>query len=315
MLFCAILAAIGTTVAPAQHLSATFLSYIDQYKEVAVKEAQEYGVPASITLAQGLLESGAGRSYLARVGHNHFGIKCHSSWKGEKIAVGDESGTTCYRQYKNAEESFLDHARFLQQPRYKHLYDLKITDYKGWARGLQNCGYAENQAYARSLILLIERYRLYQYDIDQPVLAHRQKLKPDPSIGHDLEDEEKARKDLLKKVEFLHPLHRKWNLHYIIAIKGDTYETIALEFNLKPEKLRDFNDIDDESLAPAIGEKVWVEPKAKETPEHFDYYTVHKDETMWEISQEFGVRLKNLLKINNLKRGQEPNTGDMIRLR
>ena len=146
-------------------------------------------------------------------------------------------------------------------------------------------------------------------------MARRKKLAPDPSIGHDLDDEQKAQKDLLKRVEFLHHVHRKWNLHYIIAIKGDTYETIALEFNLKPEKLREFNDIDDESLVPATGDRVWVEPKAKATPEHFDYYTVRKGESLWSVSQEFGVRLKSLMKLNDIKRGQDVAAGDQIKLR
>jgi hypothetical protein len=313
--FCAVLALTCALPAPAQRLSSRFLNYIDQYKEIAVKQAQEYGVPASITLAQGLLESGAGQSYLARAGNNHFGIKCHSRWKGESISVGDETSSTCYRQYRNAEESFVDHARFLQQPRYRNLYKLKLTDYKSWARGLQSCGYAENQSYATLLISLIEKYRLFQYDIDQPLVARRKKLAPDPSIGHDLDDEQQAQKDLLKRVEFLHHVHRKWNLHYIIAIKGDTYETIALEFNLKPEKLREFNDIDDESLVPATGDRVWVEPKAKATPEHFDYYTVRKGESLWSVSQEFGVRLKSLMKLNDIKRGQDVAAGDQIKLR
>lgn len=296
-----------------QRLSAQFLAYIDQYKDIAIKQAQEYGVPASITLAQGLLESGAGQSNLARNGHNHFGIKCHRDWKGERIMEGDSSNSICYRQYGKAEDSFTDHARFLQGKRYAKLYDLEITDYRGWAQGLRDCGYAEDRAYPTLLIGLIEKYQLFQYDSGQPIVAKRVKLKPDDSIGHDTD--EKGGRKMLKKVEFLHHLHRKWGLHYVIAMRGDTYESIALEFNLKPVQVRDFNDIDDLGATPAIGDKVWVEKKAKQAPEGFDIYHARQGDTPWSIAQDFGVRLGSILKQNHLKSEDPLAPGEPIKLR
>lgn len=307
------MALFSTQCALSQRLSAQFLSYIDQYKDIAIKHAQEYGVPASITLAQGLLESGAGQSSLARNGHNHFGIKCHNSWKGERILVGDSASSTCYRHYGKDEDSFIDHARFLQGKRYAKLYDLKATDYKGWAQGLQECGYAEDPSYPALLINLIEKYQLFQYDSGHPTVAKRVKLKPDQSIGHD--DSQKASDEILKDVEFLHHLHKKWGLHYVIAMRGDTYESIATEFNLNPGKLRKFNDIDDKSTTPATGDKVWLEKKARQAPQGQSIYFTQEGDTPWSIAQDFGVQLSSILRLNQLKNEEAPAPGCPIKLR
>ena len=132
---------------------------------MAVEQMKQYRIPASITLAQGLLESGAGRSELARKSNNHFGIKCHSDWRGGRVYHDDDLRGECFRKYKNAEQSYEDHAKFLtERPRYASLFKLKVTDYKGWAKGLQRCGYATDRAYANRLIKLIEDYDLYRYD-------------------------------------------------------------------------------------------------------------------------------------------------------
>ena len=172
-LFCAFLSTIFAFNGHAQRLSAAFLEYIDTYKEYAQLYQVEYGVPASVTLAQGLLESAAGRSYLATETNNHFGIKCHQ-WEGEGVMrQGD-----CYRKYETAQDSYLDHAKFLCMKRYQPLHELKITDYKGWANGLRRLGYAEDPAYASLLIKLIEQYELYQYDINpEAALAAAQHAK------------------------------------------------------------------------------------------------------------------------------------------
>lgn len=146
-----------------QGLNARFLNYIEQYKDVAVEQCRTHGVPASITLAQGLLESNAGASYLATRGNNHFGIKCHK-WAGEAVEYEDSLQHDCYRKYGSAEDSFLDHSRFLCGKRYQPLHALDTADYRGWAAGLRTCGYAEDPAYPQKLIAIIERYSLSQYD-------------------------------------------------------------------------------------------------------------------------------------------------------
>ncbi len=161
--FCLFFVLICHLTVPAQSLNARFLQYIDTYKDVAQKYQRQYGVPASITLAQGLLESNAGGSYLAVHGNNHFGIKCYS-WKGPAVEYNDTLRHDCYRKYGSAQDSFLDHAKFLCGPRYRVLHQLEITDYRSWAQGLRDCGYAEDPDYPRKLIGLIEQYELYKYD-------------------------------------------------------------------------------------------------------------------------------------------------------
>lgn len=151
------------TGANAQGLSARFLGYIERYKDVAMEHCRSHGVPASITLAQGLLESNAGQSYLAVRGNNHFGIKCHK-WAGEVVEYDDTLKHDCYRSYGSPEDSFLDHSRFLCGKRYQPLHALDTADYKGWAEGLRTYGYAEDPAYPQKLIGIIERYSLHLYD-------------------------------------------------------------------------------------------------------------------------------------------------------
>ena len=140
------------------------LDYIDKYKDIAMTEMVLNKIPASITLAQGILESGNGQSELATKGNNHFGIKCHSDWKGKKMYKDDDAPNECFRVYNDAAESYRDHSAFLKRDRYKDLYELKITDYKGWAKGLKKAGYATLPTYAAVLVNIIETYELYEYD-------------------------------------------------------------------------------------------------------------------------------------------------------
>ncbi len=146
-----------------QALNARYLAYVEQYKDIAMEQCRQHGVPASITLAQGLLESNAGASYLATRGNNHFGIKCHK-WAGESVEYDDTLRHECYRKYAAAQDSYLDHSRFLCGKRYQSLHQLDTTDYRGWAHGLKQCGYAEDPGYPSKLIAIIERYQLSQYD-------------------------------------------------------------------------------------------------------------------------------------------------------
>ena len=143
----------------AQRKNKAYIDYIEKYSSLAVKHQKQYGIPASITLAQGLLESGAGRSELARMSNNHFGIKCHSDWKGKRVYYDDDKKDDCFRKYNKPEDSFEDHARFLKRARYASLFELKVTDYRGWAKGLKRCGYATDKSYANKLIQTIELYR------------------------------------------------------------------------------------------------------------------------------------------------------------
>ncbi|MBQ0069297.1 MAG: glucosaminidase domain-containing protein [Bacteroidales bacterium] len=160
---CTLLAALFSLTATAQTLNARYLDYIERYKAIAMEHSKTLGIPASITLAQGLLESRAGQSYLATRGNNHFGIKCHK-WAGEAVEYDDSLKHDCYRKYETAEESFNDHAKFLKGKRYGPLYEHHVSKYRQWAHGLRRCGYAEDPAYPQKLIALIEQYELYKFD-------------------------------------------------------------------------------------------------------------------------------------------------------
>lgn len=203
----------------AQRKNKAYIDYIEKYSSLAVKHQKQYGIPASITLAQGLLESGAGRSELARMSNNHFGIKCHSDWKGKRVYYDDDKKDDCFRKYNKPEDSFEDHARFLKRARYASLFELKVTDYRGWAKGLKRCGYATDKSYANKLIQTIELYELYKYD--------RRSFKPIRA------------KDLLPViVANPHPVYRSWGLLYVEARDGDSLESIAKEFGFSVKNWR-----------------------------------------------------------------------------
>ena len=269
--------------------------YIDTYKNAALIEQREHGIPASITLAQGLLESAAGTSKLAREGNNHFGIKCHRSWRGDSVF----SGKTCYRKYRSAHDSYTDHSKFLKAKRYESLFSLEINDYRGWAHGLKRCGYATDPLYAEKLINMIETYGL-----DKLVGETPQKIdKP--------QREEHWHHPILR-----HPTKRRHNLNYIMAVLGDTYQDIADEYNMKLDKLLDYNDLSKKSQQPEVGDIIYVNRKHSEAQGLHEQYRVTNDgETLWHVSQMFGIRLKDLAKINNLSPEAVLHKGDLIRLK
>ncbi len=270
--------------------------YIDTYKNAALIEQREHGIPASITLAQGLLESAAGTSKLAREGNNHFGIKCHRSWRGDSVF----SGKTCYRKYRSAHDSYTDHSKFLKAKRYESLFSLEINDYRGWAHGLKRCGYATDPLYAEKLINMIETYGLDKYVGETPV---KEEEKPDRPKKRD--------RPLLR-----HPTKRRHNLNYIMAVLGDTYQDIADEYNMKLDKLLDYNDLSKNSQQPEVGDIIYVNRKHSEAQGLHEQYRVTNDgETLWHVSQMFGIRLKDLAKINNLPPDAVLHKGDLIRLK
>lgn len=197
--FCLFFALLCSILAHAQALNARYLEYIEQYKSIAVQHQRDYGVPASITLAQGLLESNAGRSYLARNGNNHFGIKCYS-WKGPVVEYDDTLQHDCYRNYGCVEDSFLDHAKFLKGKRYSTLYELDVNDYQGWAQGLRDCGYAEDPAYPQKLIALIEQYELHLIATPSPAQVKNKKayLPPpgEPTKKHTASEKTESRAEI-----------------------------------------------------------------------------------------------------------------------
>ena len=263
--------------------------YIKQYKDIAIKHQKKYGIPASITLAQGLLESSAGNSRLAREANNHFGIKCGSGWKGKTIKHKAERGKECFRKYKNAEESYEDHSRFLKRDRYKPLFKLKTSDYKGWARTLRKCGYATDKKYPDKLISLIERYKLYQYD------------------GGKLD---KNRTEYKNGRE----VHKLGKMKYVTACAGDTYESLAKELGIKKKKLLSFNDAENDAAIDE-GDRIFITKKEKKFPGKEKTCIVEGKETLHDISQRYGIQLKRLLKMNKLKDSDTIKTGDILKIR
>ena len=279
----------------AQRKNKAYLDYIEQYKSIAIKHQKLYGIPASITLAQGLLESGAGRSELARKSNNHFGIKCHSDWKGKRVYHDDDRKDDCFRKYDSPEDSFEDHAKFLKRARYASLFELKVTDYRGWAKGLKACGYATDRSYANKLIQTIELYELYEYD--------RPKFKP--IRAQDLPP---------VVVENPHAVYRSWGLLYVEARDGDTLESIAQEFGFSAKKLAGYNEIPRDYPLEA-GDIVYLEKKKKKAEKGYDYAVVRSGDSMYSIAQRYGIRLKNLYKMNKLPDDYIPSVGDTLKLR
>ena len=210
--------------------------YVITYAQIAKREMQQYGIPASITLAQGVLESGAGNGSLARKANNHFGIKCHG-WKGAKVYHDDDRAQECFRKYKEPEYSFEDHSLFLSgRSRYANLFKLKKDDYKGWARGLRAAGYATDKKYPVKLISIIERYRLYEYDSEV--------------LGKSREAIVKVEKIIEKKAE-------EKSEQYVVS-QGDTLYSIARQFQLSVEELKGYNGLSNNTIH--LGQKLYVVP-------------------------------------------------------
>lgn len=278
-----------------------YQAYIDQYKDLAIAEMLKYDIPASITLAQGLLESGAGMSELARKGNNHFGIKCHD-WGGATTYHDDDEEQECFRKYRDVYESYEDHSRFLaRQPRYRSLFRLKRTDYKGWARGLKKCGYATSPTYANKLIGIIELYKLHKYDkatkYDRFMVSRSEVKGIAPGTN-------------------LHQIHIYNKNYYLIARAGDTFKSIAKEVGISYKKIAKYNERDkNDTLIP--GEVVYLKKKQKKADKAYKNrpHRVKAGESMYSIAQYYGIRTESLYKMNKLGPDYSLKAGDCLRVR
>lgn len=278
-----------------------YQAYIDQYKDLAIAEMLKYDIPASITLAQGLLESGAGMSELARKGNNHFGIKCHD-WGGATTYHDDDEEQECFRKYRDVYESYEDHSRFLaRQPRYRSLFRLKRTDYKGWARGLKKCGYATSPTYANKLIGIIELYKLHKYDkatkYDRFMVSRSEVKGIAPGTN-------------------LHQIHIYNKNYYLIARSGDTFKSIAKEVGISYKKIAKYNERDkNDTLIP--GEVVYLKKKQKKADKAYKNrpHRVKAGESMYSIAQYYGIRTESLYKMNKLGPDYSLKAGDCLRVR
>ena len=269
--------------------SSDYVNYINQYKDIAIEQMHKYHIPASITLAQGLLESGAGKSELAQKANNHFGIKCHS-WDGKRIYHNDDKKGECFRVYKSAKDSYEDHSIFLSTgSRYAFLFKYSETDYVAWARGLKRAGYATSPTYADKLIELIKRYNLDQYDHvrgnDKPKVANPHT----PYLANDLV--------------------------YIVARQGDTMLSIAEEFGIAKNKLIAYNDLY-RGYVPVKGDIIYLARKHRKAQKPYTQHIVADGESMYMISQKYAVRLNRLYRMNKATPDTySPMVGDVVRLR
>ncbi|HBP44962.1 MAG TPA: hypothetical protein DD635_03615 [Flavobacteriales bacterium] len=281
--------------------------YIADWNDEAVYQMAVYGIPASITLAQGILESGSGRSELAAKSNNHFGIKCHSDWDGERVYHDDDRRNECFRSYGNASESFHDHSKFLKRNRYEVLFELEPTDYVSWAKGLKKCGYATNPKYANQLIEIIERYELNQYDDEGLALkAEREAFAAKTGNASPNEALETVQNKALNPAKSSRSLgHRSVQtsenyIQYILAESGDSYEALSVELDLMRWQLYSYNDIDRKggNYAPKIGEIIYLQPKRRRG--RTLWMEIRSDESIWEASQRCGVSVKALVRKNRL---------------
>lgn len=291
----------------------TRAQYVEQYAATAVREMKSTGIPASITLAQGCLESGNGNSTLARQANNHFGIKCHNNWTGKTFHQDDDARNECFRSYPNADESFRDHSDFLRyRDRYAFLFDLEPTDYKGWAYGLKKAGYATAPDYATRLIQIIEENELWRYDQLDPVA--RQELPPTPVQAEVSKQFKPLPGHKLYVASLSREIRTTNGVPWIRARAGDTYAGLAKEYNLFTRELLRFND-HKRKVALQEGEVVYLEAKKRESAPNLDKHVVEEGETMRQLAQRYAVKMKKLYEYNHLRPGSEPEPGTILLLR
>ncbi|MCI6503312.1 MAG: glucosaminidase domain-containing protein [Prevotella sp.] len=282
---------------PQQRQNSAYQAYIRKYKDIAIEQMLRHNIPASITLAQGLLESGAGRSSLATRGNNHFGIKCHD-WTGPSMRRDDDERNECFRVYRNARESYEDHSVFLKKKRYSSLFSLRRTDYKGWARGLKACGYATNPQYASRLIDIIETYGLDKYDkassYDRFIAKHE---------GTVIEG------------YAAHVIDYRNKNYYVVARNGDTFASIGKEFDVSARKLARYNERDKKDVLHN-GDIVYLKKKRSGAEKIYKRkpHIVKAGESLYDISQKYGIRLKYLYKKNKLSPDYVPRVGDVLKV-
>lgn len=276
--------------------------YVMQYSVIAVEQMERHGIPASITLAQGLLESGAGKSKLATEANNHFGIKADNRWSGSTYSHLDNGNWHKFRVYKSAEKSYEDHSLFLVgNSRYSALFKLDRTDYKGWAKGLKNAYYAEDREYDKKLIGIIERYGLHKYDNYTVADARKNRQKGD--------NKEKRVTDTPKEILMAN------GLPYVIANAGDTYETLSAQTGISKRRIRKYNELYKE-YSFKEGDIVYLKSKNNKAVKGYDFHTTKNGESLYSISQMYGIKLKAIYKMNPQYISYTTlKVGDVVRLR
>ena len=307
--------------------NSNIVKYIHQYKDVAINEMRKYRIPASITLAQGILESGWGLSELANKSNNHFGIKCKSSWKGKKVYHDDDEKGECFRKYDSPEDSYRDHSMFLNDgPRYEFLFKLSISDYKGWAHGLKKAGYATNPKYAHILIDLIELYDLSKYDNKK---GHsKQKEENNETLsewingdGANLDKTKYSGSNPVLRVKSIgnkkgRELFTTNNVKFVKVEKGDSWSSLSNITGKSIKKLYEFNEVTDPDAKLEIGSYVFYSKKKKSTGLKGQKINTEKEgETIYKISQRYAIRSSILSEANSLMKHEKLPINKTIELR
>ena len=307
-----------------QEKSKTTLDYIDKYKDIAMTEMVDHKIPASITLAQGILESGNGNSELSRKSNNHFGIKCHKSWTGKRTYHDDDAKGECFRVYDSPADSYRDHSLFLVNgQRYAFLFDLKITDYKGWAKGLKQAGYATLPTYANVLIKLIETYDLTQYDelVVKGDFKKGNKKKTSKETTKDKENQSVVYKpfiiddaEVVGKTSDERYIRENNKVKFIYAKEGESIYELADMLGIYNYQLVKYNELGKRKTLKD-NEIIYVEAKRNKANRKHKYHTIQKGETLTYVSRLYAVKLKSLFEMNGMDENTILHVGDNIRLR
>jgi LysM repeat protein len=289
--------------------------YINKYKGIAIDEMKTYKIPASITLAQGIHESANGNSILPLKANNHFGVKCQDNWNGETFFKDDDKEDECFRKYNNPDESFKDHCEFIKnRKRYFFLFDLKTDDYKGWAKGLKAAGYATNPNYPELLVNIIEKYKLNEFDREnyRDNNIHKDTITKKKSKFKLLKSNKKEKSNYFGNKKVNRDIILRNNIKAIFANKGDSYESIAKEFDMYSWQILKYNDFS-KTDSIRVGDIIYLQPKRNRAKE--DYHIYQSGESLKSISQQYGIKLSALIKKNKLENNNAPETGQKLYLR
>ena len=297
--------------------------YVERYKAIAIAHMERYGIPASITMAQGILESDSGNSRLSTSSNNHFGIKCKKSWRGDRVFHDDDAKGECFRAYPSVEASYQDHADFLDQsPRYDSLFAYPSDDYRSWARGLKACGYATAPDYAERLVKIIESMKLYLLDKENGGKIYMAAKRANANTEGWFESNTASPDEQINPNAFRvtvnshkgYGIYRSNHTFYVVAKEGDTYQTIGEVFHISARTLEKFNDVA-KGTQLHKGDIVYIERKKTQWLGNVMQHKVVREENLYSLSQSYGIRLKSLMKLNHLREGNDVKKGDIIRLK
>ncbi|MBO5961741.1 MAG: glucosaminidase domain-containing protein [Alistipes sp.] len=297
--------------------------YVEKYKAIAIAHMERYGIPASITMAQGILESDSGNSRLSTSSNNHFGIKCKKSWTGDRVYHDDDAKGECFRAYPSVEASYQDHADFLDQsPRYDSLFAYPSDDYRSWARGLKAAGYATAPDYAERLVKIIESMKLYLLDKENgnKIYAAAKSATANTEAWWESNiatSDEQINPNAFRVTVNSHKgygVYRTNHTFYVVAKEGDTFESVGEVFDISAKMLRKFNDVAKDAKL-SKGDIIYIERKKTQWLGNVMQHKVVREENLYSLSQSYGIRLKSLAKLNHLRLNEDVRKGEIIRLK